>query len=365
MTKQTRPTVSDLTGESLQQLIDNEKVLIVAFVESKESSEFEIFKNVAELLRNDYTFGVVSDATVAAAHGSSVPGILLFKKFDEGKNKFEGAYDVTEVTDFVKTNAIPLMADIGPDNYATYAEAGTPLAYFFFGNDEHRAQYGPLIEAVAKDFKGKINFVYIDGSKYGGHAGNMNLKQEWPAFAIQRPQQNLKFPYDQSKEITTEGIREFVQSFLDDSLEPSLKSDEIPVQSGPVVVVVNKQYNEIVNQPKDVLIEFYAPWCGHCKKLAPTFDELGEKLKSNKNIVIAKMDATTNDLPADVPFQVSGFPTIKLVKTDNTVVDYNGDRSLESFIDFLKKNSTYGKDLVVAGENVESTDSHPHDKDEL
>ena len=44
-------------------------------------------------------------------------------------------------------------------------------------------------------------------------------------------------------------------------------------------VVVGKTFNEIVNDPtKDVLIEFYAPWCGHCKNLEPIYNELGEKV---------------------------------------------------------------------------------------
>ena len=44
-------------------------------------------------------------------------------------------------------------------------------------------------------------------------------------------------------------------------------------------VVVAKNFNEIVNdESKDVLIEFYAPWCGHCKSLAPKYDELAEKV---------------------------------------------------------------------------------------
>lgn len=44
-------------------------------------------------------------------------------------------------------------------------------------------------------------------------------------------------------------------------------------------VVVAENFDEIVNaEDKDVLIEFYAPWCGHCKNLEPKYKELGEKV---------------------------------------------------------------------------------------
>ena len=71
-------------------------------------------------------------------------------------------------------------------------------------------------------------------------------------------------------------------------------------------VVVGENFEAIVNDPtKDVLIEFYAPWCGHCKSLEPKYKELGEKLAGVKDIVIAKMDATANDVPP--PYEVSGW----------------------------------------------------------
>jgi len=52
------------------------------------------------------------------------------------------------------------------------------------------------------------------------------------------------------------------------------------------------------------------------------------------------MDVTENDLPEDAPFQVQGFPTIKFVKADGSIIDYNGDRSLEDFKKFITANAS-------------------------
>lgn len=74
-----------------------------------------------------------------------------------------------------------------------------------------------------------------------------------------------------------ENFEAFLTQLQAGELEPYLKSEPIPAQDGPVTVAVAKNFDEVVtNTEKDVLIEFYAPWCGHCKKLAPTYDELGE-----------------------------------------------------------------------------------------
>ena len=86
--------------------------------------------------------------------------------------------------------------------------------------------------------------------------------------------------------------------------------------------------------PIFLLVEFYAPWCGHCKQLVPIWDELGEKYKDHETIVIAKMDSTANELEE---VKVQGFPTIKLFKKGtNEIVDYNGDRTVEGFSKFLE-----------------------------
>ena len=81
-------------------------------------------------------------------------------------------------------------------------------------------------------------------------------------------------------------LEAFVKSLLAGELKPYLKSEPIPEDNdGPVKTIVAENFNELVNdETKDVLIEFYAPWCGHCKNLAPKYEELGEKVSMKCDI---------------------------------------------------------------------------------
>lgn len=58
-------------------------------------------------------------------------------------------------------------------------------------------------------------------------------------------------------------------------------------------------YGSCCRADKDVFVEFYAPWCGHCKSLAPKYDALAEQLAGVESVVIAKMDATANEIDVE------------------------------------------------------------------
>ena len=103
--------------------------------------------------------------------------------------------------------------------------------------------------------------------------------------------------------------------------------------------VVGSTFSSIVNnETQDVFLKFYAPWCGHCQALAPTWEELGEELseKNNEGITVAKIDATANDYPERI-FKVEAFPALYLVPRGDKErpIKYEGERELPNMLGWL------------------------------
>lgn len=345
MIKQSLPAVSILTSETLEDFKGTDKVVVVAYLDSSDKTSNETFTKLAEELRDTYAFGASSDAALAEAEEVKAPAIVLYKQFDEGKTIFSEKFDVDAIKEFVKVASTPLIGEVGPDTYSSYMNAGLPLAYIFSETADERKELGDSLKPLAEKFKGKINFATIDAKAFGAHAGNLNLPTDkFPSFAIQDTVKNQKFPYDIEKKITLDDITSFVEDFTAGKIEPSLKSEPIPeTQEGPVTVVVGKNYEDVVlDDTKDVLIEFYAPWCGHCKALAPKYETLASLYADSEfkdKVVIAKVDATANDVPDDI----QGFPTIKLYPAGakSEPVNYSGSRTVEDLVQFVKENGKY------------------------
>lgn len=159
--------------------------------------------------------------------------------------------------------------------------------------------------------------------------------------------------------ITLENLNAFVNDFVNGKLSTFMKSEEIPATNDePVKVIVGKSFDDLVkNSTADVLVEFYAPWCGHCKTLAPIYDAVAKKLLVNKNIVLAKVDATANEVPG---VAIRGFPTLKLFlngKKDSPV-DFEGDRSEEGILKYLQEKTTYPW-VDLNGSATEATPAAP------
>eukprot|EP00270_Netrium_digitus_P008235 TRINITY_DN244_c0_g1_i1.p1 TRINITY_DN244_c0_g1~~TRINITY_DN244_c0_g1_i1.p1 ORF type:complete len:395 (-),score=105.77 TRINITY_DN244_c0_g1_i1:89-1237(-) len=113
-----------------------------------------------------------------------------------------------------------------------------------------------------------------------------------------------------------------------------------------VLSLTSETFDENVGKDSDALVKFYAPWCGHCKKMAPEYDRLGTIFKKIKKVLIAKVDCDAHkDLCSR--FGVSGYPTLKwFPKGSLQPEDYNEGREISDFVEFI--NEKTGTKVTVA-----------------
>ena len=143
--------------------------------------------------------------------------------------------------------------------------------------------YQETFAAAAKELKGDVLFV-TSGATDGIQARLADFigvtAEDTPCIRLLDPRGEgmLKYQWDiDLSTITVDGLKTYLDDFRGGKLEPHLKSEPIPEEQGALTVLVGKNWEQIVkDETKDVLVKYYAPWCGHCKALAPTWDDLAE-----------------------------------------------------------------------------------------
>lgn len=229
----------------------------------------------ANSARDSYLFGQYHESSLPSIPESpSLPAIVLYKSFDEGYAIFPTS-DVSSATtealaEFVKQNSMPIMDEISPENFGSYAEQGLPIAYLFVDPEDISTlrQTVDALTPLAKELKGQVNFVYIDAVKFIDHGKSLNLPGDsWPAFVIQDLAKQTKYPL-LGEAATGDSIKAFVQKYIKGEISPSIKSAPVPAKNDePVFQLVADQWDEVFeDESKDIFAEFFAPWCGHCRE---------------------------------------------------------------------------------------------------
>jgi protein disulfide-isomerase A1 len=239
---------------------------------------------------------------------------------------------------------------------------------FVAKSDEKFEEYLKDFTEVAKKYKGKVLFVHLDCDKSDNSRilEFFDLKEDQcpTTRMIEMGQQMQKYKAPKES-LTQEDVTAFVDGVLGGTLERHIKSEEIPEDNDePVFYVVGKHFEEIAfDSEKAVFVEFYAPWCGHCKQLAPTWDKLGEHFKDRDDIIIAKSDATLNEFSK---VEVQGFPTLKFFPKGeaNEIVDYSGGRDLDSLIAFVENQGKEGAEEEADDDEQEVEEETPVEEED-
>ncbi|KAJ4761671.1 Disulfide isomerase [Rhynchospora pubera] len=107
-------------------------------------------------------------------------------------------------------------------------------------------------------------------------------------------------------------------------------------RDGSVIELSSSNFDAAISSFDFLLVDFYAPWCGHCKRLAPELDVAAPVLAGlNKPIFIAKVDADKYSKIAS-KYEIDGFPTLKFF-IHGVPIEYTGPRKAEVLVQYLKK----------------------------
>jgi protein disulfide-isomerase A3 len=314
MIKQSGPSSVEVkTVEQAEKLLAGDDVVVFGFF-AQDDALSKTFQRVAGANREDYKFAHTSALDVLNKFEFR-SNIVLFQpqklhnKLESARTIFQGAAKQADVEAFIAEKSVSLVSHVtklNEDRFNAYAtKHGLPVVYVLYDVDyAHNAKgtnyYRNRILKVAKEFEKKALFAVQSKTEFAQRVESFNGAKGDFAVGIESNGKRFVMP----SEFSADNLKAFVASFLAGELKPSIKSEPVPASQGPVRVVVGENFDEeVLNNDDDVLIEFYAPWCGHCKNLVPIYDELGEKVKNEPKLRIAKIDATANEF--DPRFKVS------------------------------------------------------------
>jgi len=123
-----------------------------------------------------------------------------------------------------------------------------------------------------------------------------------------------------------------IVSWVNDKVGTSRK---VKVAPSAVAVLTEENFDEMALGEKAALVEFYAPWCGHCKSLAPKYEKLANVFAGESNVLIAKVDATA-EAGLGSRFDIGGYPTLKFFPAGSSEPEaYEEARELESMVKYI------------------------------
>ncbi|XP_039216190.1 protein disulfide-isomerase A2 isoform X2 [Crotalus tigris] len=330
--------------DAVASFVNLHNVAVVGFFQDLQDPDVGLFADVASDTP-EVAFAITDNLLLFEQYNITEDTISLFRKDDGQRVDFfadtELGLDAKDLAQFISVQSLDLVMELTNKNSSKIFGAKIPNHLLLFINksvDSQLRLLGPFREG-ATAFRGQVLFVLVDVNGEGaGVLQHFGLKvYDAPALRFINIEANKKYRLT-TEGLTAHGLHTFCQEVLQGKIQPHLMSEEIPSDWDKkwVKVVVGKNFEQVAfDETKNVFVKFYASWCPHSKALAPAWEKLGEKYKDHKNIVIAEMDATANEVE---DLTIHGYPTLYFFPAGpgRQMIEYTGSRDTESFSRFLE-----------------------------
>ncbi|KAF2104821.1 disulfide isomerase [Rhizodiscina lignyota] len=241
--------------------------------------------------------------------------------------------------------AASAVKDLDGSNFDSIVlNSGKPaLVEFFAPWCGHCKNLAPVYDELASTFafaENKVTVAKVDADNHKDLGKRFGV-QGFPTLKWFDGKSDKPEDYSSGRDL------ESLQSFITD--KTGIKPKGAKKAPSKVEMLSDSKFKQQVGSDKNVLVAFTAPWCGHCKNLAPTWETLAEDFASEPSVVIAKVDAESPDAKQTAQDQgVSSYPTIKYFPAGSTEAEkYEGGRTEKDFIAFI--NEKAGTHRAVGG----------------
>ncbi|KAG8093886.1 hypothetical protein GUJ93_ZPchr0012g19614 [Zizania palustris] len=353
------PVIRLQSRDSAAEFLKKELTFVVGLFKDFEGAEYEEFLKAATA-GNEVQFVETNDRNVASI---LFPGIAseeqflgLVKSEPEKFEKFYGAFEEKTILQFVELNKFPLITVFTDLNSGKVYGSPIKLQVFTFAEAYDFEDLESMIQEVARGFKTKIMFIYVDTAEE-------NLAKPFLTLYGLEPEKPTVTAFDTSKgskylmeaDINAKNLQDFCIRLLDGTLPPYFRSEPVPQEKGLIEKVVGRTLDSsVLESPHNVFLEVYAPWCVDCEaisknieKLAKHFNDLG-----TANLKFARLDASVNEHPK---LQISNYPTLLLYTAEDksNPIKLSKKLNLKDMAKLIKeKLQTPDAEKVAAADNV-------------
>ena len=340
--KTTGPATHNLeTNDDIDNFKKENDVVLIYYGVNK--LEIEEYIKVARK-SDEYEFGIVKSNDLINKY-SKKGTIVLYKKYDEKKRELKEIKE-KNIEEFINKYSSPKLMKFD-EKAANMIFDKNQSALVLFADEKSKKweEYEQLMKKISErlNYKLKIIITDIKDVLSAKLSEKLSVKENnLPTIRIIDTTGRYIKKYKMEEDINEKNILKFVDNWENKKVKSYVKSEEIPKDNNEDVFVIvgNTFEKEVINNKKDVMVLFYSPWCYHCKALLPKYEEVAKKLKDkNKNLLLTKINAIENEIESIDDY---GFPKIKFYpgnKKDKRPIDYNGDKSVEDIIKFIKNNA--------------------------
>ncbi|KAG5854459.1 protein disulfide-isomerase [Anguilla anguilla] len=326
-----------------------EDVVVLGFYEDLEKGGVEAFYAAAADMP-DLPFGVTKNKEVFLKYEITKDTVVLFKASKKSE-VYEVSSEVskTDLIQFIRVHEMDLVTEYNAMTSAKILSSVITNHLILFDNKSEE-NFGKNYEAFknsAAAFIGKVLFVLIDTDE----PRNGRILEYFRVRAVETPSVRMvnltdNIQYQMQSEITLDKMTAFCQKYLDGKAKPKLQSEPIPKDwdKHPVKELVGSNFEKVgFNEERNVFIMFYAPWSKECQALFQLWEKLGKVYEKHESVVIARIDATANDI--NILLQ-QRYPTLMFFPAvySEKAIPYFGERTLEALVEFVENQVELAKE---------------------